>query len=114
MCLQKVAQAIKACLKRSSDFCACYGGEEFVVLLPNTPLDNAISVAEIIRSDIEKMKILSKNSLPVGIVTLSLGVSTTEGNTVFEPENIIKMADTALYKAKEQGRNQVQSFREIT
>jgi len=114
MCLQKIAQAIKPCLKRSSDFCARYGGEEFVVLLPNTPLDDAISVAERIRSDIEKMKILNKNSLPAGIVTLSLGVSSTEGNTVFEPKTIIKNADTALYKAKEQGRNQVQSFREIT
>ena len=114
MCLQKVAQAIKACLKRSSDFCARYGGEEFVVLLPNTPLDDAISVAEIIRSDIETLKILSKNSLPAGIVTLSLGVASSEGITVFETETIIKNADTALYKAKEQGRNQVQPFREIT
>ena len=114
MCLQKVAQAIKASLKRSTDFCARYGGEEFVILLPNTSLDGAIYVAERIRLNIEKMRILNKNSLPAGIVTLSLGVSSSEGVTVFEPETIIKNADTALYKAKEQGRNQVQAFREVT
>lgn len=114
MCLQKVAQAIKASLKRSTDFCARYGGEEFVILLPNTSLDGAIYVAERIRSNIEKMRILNKDSLPAGIVTLSLGVSSSEGVTVFDPKAIIKNADMALYKAKEQGRNQVQAFREVT
>ena len=114
MCLQKVAQAIKASLKRPTDFCARYGGEEFVVILPNTPLDGAIHVAERIRSNVEKMKILNKNSLPAGIITLSLGVASSEGLTPFKPETIIKNADTALYKAKEKGRNQVQSFKEVT
>ncbi len=114
MCLQKVAQAIKACLKRSTDLCARYGGEEFIILLPNTTLNGAINIAEMIRSKIEKMKIPNKNSFPTGIITLSLGVSSTEGCTEFDPETIIKNADTALYKAKEQGRNQVQSFRKNT
>ncbi len=108
-CLQKVAKKIKECLKRPSDFCARYGGEEFIVLLPNTSLDNAVYVAEIIRAAIEKMNISNKHSLPAGVVTLSIGVSSTEGGTVFEPDIIVKNADEALYKAKEQGRNQVQS-----
>ncbi len=113
-CLQKVAQAINTSLKRPTDFCARYGGEEFVVILPDTPLDGAIHVAERIRSNVEKMNIIHKHSLPAGVVTLSLGVASTEGLTPFTPETLIKNADTALYKAKEQGKNQVQFFKEIT
>jgi len=112
-CLIKVAQTIKTSLKRPGDFCARYGGEEFVILLPNASLDSAMHVAETIRSNIEKMGIPHKNSLPTQVVTLSLGVTTSEGTTLVSHEELIKHADMALYKAKEQGRNQVQSFSEI-
>ena len=110
-CLQKVAQAINTSLKRPTDFCARYGGEEFVILLPNTPLKGALHVAERIRSNVEKMNILNEKSLPAGVVTLSLGVASTEELTPFTPETLIKNADAALYKAKEQGKNQVQFFK---
>ncbi|MBW2195131.1 MAG: diguanylate cyclase [Deltaproteobacteria bacterium] len=110
LCLTKVAQTIKTSLKRPSDFCARYGGEEFVILLPNTPLDGAKHIAEKIRSNIEKMGIPHKNSLPTQVVTLSLGVTTSEGTILVSHEELIKRADMVLFKAKEQGRNQVQSF----
>ncbi|MBW2217329.1 MAG: diguanylate cyclase, partial [Deltaproteobacteria bacterium] len=54
LCLRKVAQTIKASLKRPGDSCARYGGEEFSVILPNTPLDGAMHIAERIRSNIEE------------------------------------------------------------
>lgn len=113
LCLKKVAQTIKTSLERPGDFCARYGGEEFVVLLPNTPLDGAVHVAERIRSNIVNMGIPHKNSLPQQIVTLSLGVTTSEGITLVTYEDLEKHADVALYNAKEQGRNQVQIFSEV-
>ncbi len=109
-CLKKVAQMIKSSLERPGDFCARYGGEEFVVLLPNTALDGAMHIAEIVRSNIEEMGLLHEKSLPKQVVTLSLGVATSEGITFVTHEDLIKHADMALYKAKELGRNQTQSY----
>ncbi|MCP4055457.1 MAG: diguanylate cyclase, partial [Mesoflavibacter sp.] len=113
LCLKKVAQTVKTSLKRPGDFCARYGGEEFVVLLPNTPLYGAMHIAEIIRSNIEKMGIPHKNSIPQQVVTLSLGVTTSEETVLTSYEELIKHADMAMYLAKEQGRNQVRSFSEV-
>ncbi|MBU1642604.1 GGDEF domain-containing protein, partial [bacterium] len=112
LCLIKVAQTVQDSLHRPSDFVARYGGEEFVVLLPTTTLEGAMHIAETIRSNIEKMGLPHKNSSPLPVVTVSLGVATTEGTSEMTYEELIKCADTALYKAKELGRNRVTSFRE--
>ncbi len=113
LCLKKVAQMLKSSLKRPSDFCARYGGEEFVIILPDTTLDGAIHIAEIIRSNVEKMQIRHEKSLPAQVITLSLGVTISEDTTILvSDDELIKHADMALYEAKEQGRNQVQSFHE--
>ena len=113
LCLIKVAQMVQASLKRPSDFVARYGGEEFVVLLPTTTLEGAMHIAETIRSNIEKMAIPHKNSSPLPVVTLSLGVATSEGTSDITYEQLVTYADMALYKAKEEGRNRVISFREV-
>ncbi len=110
VCLKRVAQMVQTSLKRPSDFCARYGGEEFVILLPNTSTNGAMHVAKRIRANIEKMGIPHKNSLPVKVITISLGVATFNGNSLVSHEELINQADMALYKAKEQGRNQVQYF----
>jgi len=107
-CLKKVAQTIKKSLKRPGDYCARYGGEEFIILLPNTAIDGAIKIAETIRSDIQEIAIPHKNSLPGKVVTISLGVATSEIKNIISHEALVKHADMALYKAKKQGRNQVQ------
>jgi diguanylate cyclase (GGDEF)-like protein len=113
MCIKKVAQAIKFALKRPGDFCARYGGEEFIVILPDTGPDGAMHTAERIRLNVEEEGITHKNSLPARIVTMSLGVATSEGiTTSVSYEELIKHADMALYKAKHQGRNQVNFFSE--
>jgi len=106
--LQKVAHAIRDTLKRPSDICARYGGEEFIISLPNTDLNGAIHVAEKIRQAIREMKITHEKSPPDKIVTLSLGVATSEGTST--PEEIVKHSDSALYRAKENGRDQVREF----
>jgi diguanylate cyclase (GGDEF)-like protein len=114
LCLKKVAQAIRNSLKRAGDFCARYGGEEFIVILPNTSSDGAVHLAERIRLNIEEMGIAHKKSLPAQIVTMSLGVATSEDPaTLVSLEELIRYADTALYTAKEQGRNQVRFFSEM-
>ena len=111
LCLQKIAQKMEATLKRPGDFCARYGGEEFVILLPETSLEGAVDIAEKIRKNIEEMEIEHISSLPSGTVTISLGVAVTdENNPVSSWEELIKDADTALYEAKNNGRNQVKSF----
>lgn len=109
-CLINVAQSIKSSLNRPGDFLARFGGEEFIILLPATTLNGALTIAERIRANIEKLSIPNKNSSPLKIVTLSLGVSITDASSETY-ETLVKHADLALYKAKENGRNQVQAYR---
>ena len=112
-CLKKVAGGLEKALKRPGDFCGRYGGEEFIVILPNTDIDGALKIAEKICSDIENLKIAHEKSLPLQLVTLSLGLATMQENDAFmSHETLIKNADAALYEAKEKGRNQVRSFRD--
>lgn len=106
-CLKKVAQALKLAVKRSSDLVVRYGGEEFAVILPNTPLDGAIHVANNIQQQIKLLAIVhdSVNSY----ITISLGVSAVVPHPHFSPEALVEMADHALYEAKKRGRNCVVS-----
>ena len=106
-CLSNVARTIENTLGRPDDFCARYGGEEFVIILPNTPSEGAQFLAEKIRANIEKLAIEHPHSLPVKVVTLSLGVTTVVGTSLSQDE-LIDLADQALYQAKEKGRNCVQ------
>jgi diguanylate cyclase (GGDEF)-like protein len=81
---------------RSSDYVFRYGGEEFLVLLPQTDLATACDAAERLRKSVES----------VSGVTISLGVSTYR-ETMQDDEELIRAADTALYQAKQRGRNRV-------
>ncbi len=111
-CLKQIAQLIQSTLKRPVDFCARYGGEEFIILLPETNQQGAHHFAEHLRQKIEKLNIPNKNVTPLPIVTISLGVATASSQSpVSSYEKLIHQADKALYKAKEQGRNQVQIFK---
>ncbi len=112
-CLQKVAQTIKNSLVRPGDFCARYGGEEFVVILADTSYKGAIHVAERIRFNIIKLQIAHEKSQPLQLVTLSLGIAATSGQPMNSYEELLKNADTALYEAKRNGRNRVESFMDI-
>lgn len=111
-CLVKIAKTIEKSLFRSKDFCGRYGGEEFLVVLPDTGKKGAIKVAERIRRNVEALKMEHKAS-PFGIVTISAGVASTEdAGWIKTYEDLIKAADKALYNAKSMGRNQVQSYKD--
>lgn len=90
---------------RSTDILGRYGGEEFVMVLPDTDLAGAKIVAERIRSTLEKNSITTcAGRVPV---TISLGLVTTPDPRINSAEEIIKAADLALYRAKNSGRNRV-------
>lgn len=104
-----MAQTIESAMRRPSDLCARYGGEEFVIVLPNTPLEGALSVAEKIRSQIEKLEIEHEASPTHEHVTMSFGVATyAAGDISFTA--LIEKTDEALYRAKANGRNRVEVF----
>lgn len=109
-CLAKVARTLRACLHRSCDLVARYGGEEFAVVLPGTPWPGAIHVAEVMRRAMEDLKIPNEGSSVSPYVTLSLGIATLRPEASSTPEDLIALADAALYTAKQEGRNRVEMY----
>jgi len=90
---------------RLYDFPSRYGGEEFVLSLPETPHEDALMVAERLR---EKVESLLFNGDLLGLkTTVSIGVSTYPDSTINTVDDLIKAADKALYRAKAEGRNKV-------
>ncbi|MFW6262765.1 MAG: diguanylate cyclase [Thermotogota bacterium] len=106
-CLKEVADSISKSLKRSTDFVSRYDGEEFVVILPGANFSSAMRIAQNIRSDVEALKIPHELSEVSDYVTVSLGASSMMPIKESSPEELIKKADKALYRAKENGRNRV-------
>ena len=110
-CLRVVAVAIRNALGRPTDLLARYGGEEFAVILPDVEASGAVEVAGRIRQAIADVKIPHlKNQTGGGKVTASVGAATAlsrSGGTIRMPEGLLLAADAALYKAKRNGRNRV-------
>ncbi len=106
-CLQTVAQAALSVIKRPMDLLARYGGEELVVLLPNTDLNGATGTAQNIRNAISSQHIPHAGSSVSGEVTVSIGVATMAPDQATGYAALIAAADKALYAAKECGRDRV-------
>jgi diguanylate cyclase (GGDEF)-like protein len=105
-CLTAIAQTVKQVLSRPADLVTRYGGEEFAVILPNTDIKGAFTVSEQIRIAVTNLGFAHQNSAIADIVTVSLGVASLLPSLNQELSILIKQADIALYRAKEQGRNQ--------
>ena len=104
-CLKKVTQAIKSCLHRTTDILGRYGGEEFIVLLPETDAKGAMCVAQSIGEAVNALQLRHHVSPTDSCVTASIGGATCLRTTGHDLEELIKNADRALYKAKRAGRN---------
>jgi diguanylate cyclase (GGDEF)-like protein len=110
-CLQIVALAIKGSVHFPDDRAMRYGGEEFVVILPETPTEQAMAVAQRIRTRILEMQVPHARSSVTDHVTVSIGCATErrELDSRAAPGQLLADADRALYQAKLSGRNRVVS-----
>jgi diguanylate cyclase (GGDEF)-like protein len=95
-------------LARQSDVASRYGGEEFLVLLPECPFDAALRKAERLREEVLKLELQYDNQ-PLGPVTVSIGVAAFPDHAQ-EAEALLRCADEALYLAKQAGRNRVVAY----
>ncbi|MEJ2610511.1 MAG: diguanylate cyclase [Candidatus Thiodiazotropha sp.] len=108
--LAKVASAIHDSLQRGGDLCARYGGEEFTVILPDTDQSGGFKVAKRIQQKVASLKLLNpalSASESVESLTVSIGIA-TESNDYPSEEQLIKSADNALYRSKNNGRNRIE------
>ena len=108
-CLKQVAKTLNSLVHRPADLFARYGGEEFVVVLPGTDEKGSIKLAEEMRKEVESLKIKHSSSSINKFVTISIGVITIFPGIESSSNELINLADKALYRAKEAGRNQVKS-----
>lgn len=106
VCLKYFGNLLSSSLKRSSDLACRYGGEEFLLILPNTSLDGAITVAQQIQYNLETLGLPHVTSPISDVVTCSMGITSLVPHNELEIETALKIIDDALYNAKEQGRNQ--------
>lgn len=104
-CLKKIAQTIKESVKRPRDFVSRFGGEEFIVLLPDTDLEGCAVAAERILGNIASLDISRSLDDSEGKVSISIGISAMIPNGTMGVSTLLHQVDEALYRAKRAGRN---------
>jgi diguanylate cyclase (GGDEF)-like protein len=103
-CLVKVAQALRAICGRPGDLAVRYGGEEFGLLLGNTSVEDTIKVAEAVRQEIYELDMRYRGKKRI---TVSAGVASAIPDNEHAEISLIQEADKELYRAKQNGRNQI-------
>lgn len=106
-CLKLISKCLRKIINSPRDIVIRYGGEEFIVLMPEADLEEAKYTAENIRLEVEKLQILHEGFQSYGVVTVSIGIAATIPSERISPENLVYRADEALYRAKENGRNRI-------
>lgn len=106
-CLKLVANTIRRAVGRASDLVSRYGGEEFIVVLGDTPLEGGLKIAENIRAAVERLGIEHTGAKRHGRVTVSVGVTSTLPTRDTQPDAVLVAADRAMYNAKNDGKNKV-------
>ncbi|WP_419764019.1 MAG: cache domain-containing protein [Arcobacter sp.] len=105
--LEKIATILKSHTSRASDFAFRLGGEEFGILFSYKDEEESLNYANLIRSEIEGLKIEHKTSAVTPFITASFGLVVRKGEDIQSVHMIYKLADEALYNAKAGGRNKV-------
>lgn len=106
-CLRQVARVFAKAGRRAYDLPCRFGGEEFALILPSTNLLDAKRVAMNLRRNVKALKIPHQSSKTTRFVTVSLGVASLIPLSGMEPSALIALADKALFRAKQSGRNRV-------
>lgn len=107
-CLKQIAKALSGVSKRAIDLIGRYGGEEFILLLPETNETQAIQLAEQCLNAVKHQKILHEPSKTSDVITISAGVSTITPLEASLSSTLIETADKLLYQAKQKGRNKIE------
>jgi diguanylate cyclase (GGDEF)-like protein len=110
--LRQVAHTLKQQVKRPIDTVFRYGGEEFVVLLPNTAREGAQSIASQLVAAVKNLCIENKGS-PLEVVTISVGLAFLAEKEYCKPNQLLHRADCALYDAKNAGKNRYSVFNHL-
>ncbi|MEE1657272.1 sensor domain-containing diguanylate cyclase [Microvirga sp. CF3062] len=111
-CLRIIAKTIAAAARRPGDLAARYGGEELAILLPEADEADAATIAENLRAKVEALRVRHDTNPPSCILTISIGSATripSLDRSRIGPDHLITLADAALYRAKQNGRNCVAS-----
>ncbi|MGF6242637.1 MULTISPECIES: sensor domain-containing diguanylate cyclase [Paraburkholderia] len=111
-CLVAVAGALQASLRRSADFVARFGGEEFVVVLPDCEREMAARLAENLHAAVARLAVAAPFT-EAGCVSVSIGVATARPDEPIQAAELLAHADAALYRAKEAGRNRVAAWQGV-
>lgn len=106
-CLLKVAGAFDSCALRPADMAGRYGGEEFLMILPQTSPEGILKVAENILQAVRDLNIPQTEGLQREIVTISIGVVSAIPRADMNPQLLLILADQALYRSKGQGKDRV-------
>lgn len=112
--LKKIAEMLKGFV-RKEDILTRYGDEEFIIILPNTPEENAFLFAERFRRDIEKMEFIPAGEEERHPITISGGIASFPflQNVDEDANTLIRYAEHALYNAKKRGKNKIVQFSQI-
>ncbi|MET1079285.1 MAG: diguanylate cyclase [Pseudomonas sp.] len=102
--LRRVSAVLQGCLQREGDVACRYGGEEFAIILLNTRAEGASHVAARIHQLVAELELPHPGS-PLGRLTLSIGIATSDPNQDSHPDALVAHSDQALYRAKREGRD---------
>ena len=106
-CLRKIADALAAATRRPGDLVARWGGEEFAVILPETDLEGAKVMALALHKAVDDLALRHPTSPTSETVTVSLGVGASTPMSDDTAQDLLRLVDANLYRAKSLGRNRL-------
>lgn len=108
--LKAIAECLQRVAHRSTDLAARYGGDEFVLILPDTTAEGAAAIAAQVQDSIHQLGIANSGSDIANTITVSQGVATALPDSKGGWSSLLRDADLALYQAKEAGRDRMVSL----